>query len=230
MRAERERSVVVHFMAGALLLALIVACGGSPEPAPTPGERAGEEAMGTQPEGFAVQPGARPAVAPTPQAGQALGSVEERRREIEQIPFEESDSKAAIAKLRSQLSDPELEVREAVVMALAEMESGESTEVLAQHARVERDGMLKIDMVDELIDRQAPQTLDTLLFLLGDTDSDVREAAADGLDELGDKRAIPALHDALRAESDEFVRDAILFALTSLDPDFDEDEYEYDEE
>jgi HEAT repeat protein len=154
--------------------------------------------------------------------------VEERRREIEMIPFEEPDSKVALEKLSRQLSDPELDVREAVVMALAELEGPDATQALAEHARVERDGMLKIDIVDELIDRQAPQTLDTLLFLLGDTDPDVREASADGLDELGDQRAIPALHDALRAEADEFVRDAILFALTSLDPDFDEEAFDQD--
>jgi HEAT repeat protein len=112
----------------------------------------------------------------------------------------------------------------------AEVEGDAGNRALAQHLRVEKDSMLKIDIVDELIDREAPQALDSLLFLLGDTDPEVRERSADGLDELGDPRAVAALHDALRAESDEFVRDALLFALSSLDPDFDEDEYDVDED
>jgi HEAT repeat protein len=208
--------VSVRTTTGALVLALIVGCSGSPEPTQTP-EDGGPEPTTQAPAATPPQAARARLPVPPPQAASDPAAVEERRREIEMIPFEEPDSKVALEKLSRQLSDPELDVREAVVMALAELEGPDATQALAEHARVERDGMLKIDIVDELIDRQAPQTLDTLLFLLGDTDPDVREASADGLDELGDQRAIPALHDALRAEADEFVRDAILFALTSLD-------------
>ena len=122
----------------------------------------------------------------------------------------------------------DLDVREAAVMALSAVSGDGATEALSEHARAERDPTLKMDIVDELIDRESPASLDTLLYLLGDPDSDVRERAADGLDELGDDRAVPALHDALQGEPDEFVRDAILFALSTLDPDFDEDELEED--
>jgi HEAT repeat protein len=145
---------------------------------------------------------------------------------IDEIPYRESDPATAVAKLRPSLDDPDVDVREATIMALASVEGDEANQALAEQARREPDAMLKSDIVDELIDRQAPEALDTLLYLLGDADPEVRERAADGLDELGDKRATPALQNALRGESDEFVRDAIVFTLSSLDPDFDEDAYD----
>jgi HEAT repeat protein len=146
---------------------------------------------------------------------------------IEEIPYGESDPATAVSKLRPWLDDSDVDIREAAIMALASVEGDAANQALANHARREPDAMLKSDIVDELIDRQAPQALDTLLYLLGDTDAEVRERAADGLDELGDRRATAALHNALQGESDEFVRDAIVFTLSSLDPDFDEEAYDY---
>jgi HEAT repeat protein len=215
----------LHWIAAGTLLALVLACERTQEPGAVPTEPQAEApAAGRSP---AVQPptATSPRAAPAP-----LGSVQERLRTIEQIPFSGSDGKQAVSELEDHLQDPELDVREAAVMALAEVEGDAANQALARHLKVEKDSMLKIDIVDELIDREAPQALDSLLFVLADTDTEVRERAADGLDELGDARAVPALHDAFRAESDEFVRDAILFALSSLDPDFDEEEYELEQD
>jgi hypothetical protein len=216
-------------MAAILCIALLVACERAPEPAETPDDsqtRAEVPARSpTAPAARAPQAVPPPAPRPTPPSA----NVTERLREIEEIPFKDEDPRRAVSELRPHLTDADLDVREAAVMALAEVEGEPANEALSEFVRTESDSMLKIDMVDELIDREAPQALDTLLYILADTDPEVRERAADGLDELGDPRAVPALHDALQAEQDEFVRDAILFALSSLDPDFDEEQYELEE-
>jgi hypothetical protein len=135
--------------------------------------------------------------------------------QIEQVPFRESGEEA-VEKLRPWLRESDPDLREAAVMALASVEGPEASRALAEQARQEPDPGLKQDIVDELIDREAPETLDTLLHLLNDPDPELREYAADGLDEIGDERAIPALQSALSSEPEEFVRDAILFALEGL--------------
>ena len=175
----------------------------------------------------APPPAAIPEIAaPSEKTPEQWASLEARIQGIEEIPFGDDDPPTAVIKLQPWLADPDLDVREATVMALASIEGAEASRALAEHLRVERDSMIKVDMVDELVDREAPETLDALLFLLGDPDAEVRERAADGLDELGDARAVPGLHDALQGEPDEYVRDAILFALATLDPDFDEDAWD----
>ena len=78
------------------------------------------------------------------------------------------------------------------------------------------------------MDREAPEAYETLTVLLSDPDSDLREQAAEGLETLDEERATKQLYAQLKTERDEWVRDAIISALESLDPDFDEDEWEED--
>ena len=110
-------------------------------------------------------------------------------------------------------------------MALWDVDDESANEMLASVARDESDPELKGYAVEELVDREAPQALDALLHVLNDTDIDLREQAAEGLEALEDPRAIPGLRARLELEEDEWVRDALLSALGSVDPDFDEDEY-----
>jgi hypothetical protein len=235
MKASNRKKImrrVPAVLAGVLLFGFGIGC--SEEPAPTMPEAAPVEEMNEMGRG-APPPTAAPArppaavpqaAVPSRQSPEEWADMEEQIRVIEEIPFGDDDAPTAVEKLKPYLADPDLDVREATVMALASVDGDEASTALADHLRVERDSMIKVDMVDELVDRESPQTLDALLYLLGDPDSEVRERAADGLDELGDPRAIPGLHDALRGEPDEYVRDAILFALATLDPDFDEDSWE----
>ena len=73
---------------------------------------------------------------------------------------------------------------------------------------------------------KAPEAYATLSVLLTDPDSDLREQAAEGLEMIEDERATKQLYSQLKTEKDEWVRDAIISALETLDPDFDEDEWE----
>ena len=223
-KARRASTALVGALTITLTIGLLIGCSEEPPPEAPP-EPAGQDMGAVEPPSTSARPPAA-LPEPPPTAPEEWASLEERIQVIEEIPFGDDDGPTAVKKLQPWLDDPDLDVREATVMALASIDGEESSRALAEHLRVERDSMIKVDMVDELVDREAPETLEALLFLLGDPDAEVRERAADGLDELGDPRAIPGLHDALQGESDEYVRDAILFALATLDPDFDEDAWD----
>ena len=228
-KARRASTVLVGALTITLTIGLLIGCSEEPPPGAPP-EPAAQDMGAVEPPSTSARP---PAAIPEPEAAPATpeewASLEERIQVIEEIPFGDDDGPTAVKRLQPWLDDPDLDVREATVMALASIDGEEASRALAEHLRVERDSMIKVDMVDELVDREAPETLDALLFLLGDPDAEVRERAADGLDELADPRAIPGLHNALQGESDEYVRDAILFALATLDPDFDEDAWDEEE-
>ena len=109
-------------------------------------------------------------------------------------------------------------------MALWDLETDSANQALADAARKEQDAELKSYIMEELVDREAPQALETAFLLLKDPDVDLREEAAEALETLDDPLAVPQLLDALKSEEDENVRDAIVSALETLDPDFEEDE------
>ncbi|MFQ5514591.1 MAG: HEAT repeat domain-containing protein [Myxococcota bacterium] len=147
-------------------------------------------------------------------------------RKISDIPNRIEDPDRAVAELKSWLTHDEREIREAAILALWDLESGSANQALADVARQEPDPELKGYAVEELVDREAPEAVEALLAVLDDEDADLREQAAEGLEELEDKGAIPALYKRLEVEQDEWVRDAILSALDTMDPDFDEEKYE----
>ncbi len=200
-----------------LVFFLATACGreeAPPEPEPT---RPSAPAPAAKP---APPPKAPQAAKPTPQA--------QRLRAIAEIPSRAKDPDAALVELREWLFNEDRDAREAAILALWDIETANANQFLAYMAHNDKDAEIKSYALEELVDREAPQAFDTLTFLLADADSDLREQAAEGLETLDDQRATPQLYAVLKSEQDEWVRDALISALESLDPDFDEDEWEID--
>ncbi len=197
-----------------LLSFAIAACGGEPEPT----------AAESQPAEAPAAPGSE--VPNGPLRVQPVSSpMLDKIRVISDIPARVEDPHEAVAQLRPWVADGNRELREAAILALWDVDHESANEMLASVARDESDPELKGYAVEELVDREAPQALDALLHVLNDPDIDLREQAAEGLESLEDPRAIPGLRARLELEEDEWVRDALLSALGSVDPDFDEDQY-----
>ena len=196
-----------------LVLFLAVACGredapSAPQPQPT-------------------RPGA--AVAPQPAAEAAQPTAAQQRlRQIAEIPSRAKDPDAALNELQPWLTDDDRDAREAAILALWDIETSNANQALAKVARNDKDPEVKSYALEELVDREAPEAYATLSVLLTHPDSDLREQAAEGLEMIEDERATEQLYSQLKTEKDEWVRDAIISALETLDPDFDEDEWEQD--
>ncbi len=134
----------------------------------------------------------------------------------------------ALAELQPWLANEDRDAREAAILALWDIETRDANRALAKMARNDKDPEIKSYALEELVDREAPEAYETLTVLLSDPDSDLREQAAEGLETLDEERATQPLYAQLKTERDEWVRDAIISALESLDPEFDEDEWEED--
>ena len=145
--------------------------------------------------------------------------------EISDLPLEIEDPDEAVRQLKGWLENDDRDIREAAILALWDVDSSNANKALAWVARNEADPELKGYAVEELVDREAPEALDALLAVLEDPDTDLREQAAEGLEDLADNRAIPGLYARLEKEEDEWVRDAILSALETVDPEFDESKF-----
>ena len=197
-----------------LLAALAVGCGGdsSAPVASTP--------QGSQPAAAAkpAAPVARPQPPLTPRVRQL--------RTIATIPTRAKDPAAALKQLKPWLANGDRELREAAVLALWDIETEQATQLLAKAARTDSDPEIKSYAVEELVEREAPVATGTLMALLDDPDTDLREQVAEGLETLEDPVATKKLYEALETEQDEWVRDAIISALSTLDPSFDEDAYD----
>ena len=196
-----------------LVAFLLAACGGQDAPAPS-------EPASAPPRAAPTPPPAQPpkAVAPSPNA--------DLIEKISDIPAEVEDSAQAVSQLQTHLGNEDRDVREAVILALWDIETEEANGALAKVARTEADPELKSYAIEELIDREAPEALGALLEVLNDEDTDLREQAAEGLETLENPGAIQELYARLDKEEDEWVRDAIISALSTVDPDFDEDKYD----
>lgn len=188
---------------------------GEPSPEATPGQPAAPVPPPEVPAPETAKPGPAP---PTPE--------QEKLRSIGAIPSRAEDPDQALTELQPWLSDQDRDVREAALLALWDIETEGANKALAQVARTDSDSDIKMYAVEELLDREAPEALDALLHLLNDPDVDLREQAAEGIETLEDAKAVPELYKALEGEKDEWVRDAIISALESLDPSFDEEAYE----
>ncbi len=190
-------------------------------------------ACGRQEAPTAPKPQAAPdaAVAPKPAPPQAPRpglptAAQQRLREIAAIPSRAKDPDAALEELQPWLSNQDRDAREAAILALWDIETISANRTLAKVARNDKDPEIKSYALEELVDREAPEAYETLTALLVDPDADLREQAAEGLETLEEERATEKLYAQLKTERDEWVRDAIISALESLDPDFDEDEWE----
>ncbi len=170
-------------------------------------------------------PGAAPKAAP--RAAQPT-AAQQRLREIAAIPSRAKTPDTALAELQPWLTNEDRDAREAAILALWDIETRNANRALADRARNDKDTEIKSYALEELVDREAPEAYETLTVLLSDPDSDLREQAAEGLETLDEERATKPLYAQLKTERDEWVRDAIMSALESLDPDFDEDEWEVD--
>jgi HEAT repeat protein len=193
-----------------------VACGGEDAPAPPTG----------QPEAPEAAAPAAPQPAAPAEVRKPASPVLEKIKGISNIPTEVEDPEEAVKQLRPWLGDADRDIREAAILALWDLETDGANQALAEVVREEGDAELRGYAVEELVEREAPEALDVLLLVLDDTDTDLREQAAEGLETLEDPRAIPGLYKRLDQEKDEWVRDAILSALDTMDPDFDEEKYE----
>jgi hypothetical protein len=85
-------------------------------------------------------------------------------------------------------------------------------------ARSTSDPWLEADVIETLAARKVLAGVPAIAERLQDVDRDVRRVAADALAELGDDRALPALPDALRTESDPRVRGVLAEAIAELRP------------
>jgi HEAT repeat protein len=202
-----------------LVVCLGVACGGEEAAAPS--------APAPSPETVAEPPAqpnrASPAAA---KAREMTSPILEKVRSISDIPTDVEDPQEAVKQLKPWLADENRDLREAAILALWDLETQPANQALANVAREESDPELKGYAVEELVDREAPEALEALLVVLNDSDTDLREQAAEGLEELEDPQAISGLYERLNKEEDEWVRDAIISALSTVDPDFDEDRYD----
>ncbi len=167
------------------------------------------------------------AAAPAPRAAQPT-AAQQRLREIAAIPARAKNPDMALAELQPWLANEDRDAREAAILALWDIETRDANRALAEMARNDKDPEIKSYALEELVDREAPEAYETLTVLLSDPDSDLREQAAEGLETLDEERATKQLYAQLKTERDEWVRDAIISALESLDPDFDEDGWEVD--
>ena len=172
-------------------------------------------------------PPSAPAPKLAPQAAQPT-AAQQRLREIAAIPSRAKNPDTALAELQPWLANEDRDAREAAILALWDIETRNANRALAEMARNDKDPEIKSYALEELVDREAPEAYETLTVLLSDPDSDLREQAAEGLETLDEERATKPLYAQLKTERDEWVRDAIISALESLDPDFDEDEWEVD--
>ncbi len=193
------------------------------------GVACGQQEAPPAPKPQTTAPGA--AVAPKPATPQAPRpglptAAQQRLREIAAIPSRAKDPAAALDELQPWLANEDRDAREAAILALWDIETISANRTLAQVARNDKDPEIKSYALEELVDREAPEAYETLAALLGDPDADLREQAAEGLETLDEERATEKLYAQLKTERDEWVRDAIISALESLDPDFDEDEWE----
>ncbi len=168
------------------------------------------------------------APAPKPPKAAQPTAAQQRLREIAAIPSRAKNPDTALAELQPWLTNEDRDAREAAILALWDIETRNANRALADRARNDKDPEIKSYALEELVDREAPEAYETLTVLLSDPDSDLREQAAEGLETLDEERATKPLYAQLKTERDEWVRDAIISALESLDPDFDEDEWEAD--
>ena len=193
---------------------LILACGGdAPQPPDSPD----------------AQPGDAPVDVPTPTPPPEAAAVPapppaEPILEVASIPSRVSDPEEAVSQLRAKLGDDDRDIREAAILALWEINTDASTQALADAAGGESEAELRSYILDELVDREATQAVQVASTLLQDADPDIREEAAEALETLEDKSAVPTLHTSLKTEQNEDVRDAIISALVELDPSFEEPE------
>ncbi len=195
-----------------LLMFLGVACGRQETP--------------SQAEPAAPSPASRGQEMGAPSGAVQVPAAQKRLRQIAAIPSRAQSPDQALTELRPWLSDEDRDAREAAVLALWDIETDSANQALAEAARKDPDPEVKSYALEELVDREAPQALDTLMGLLSDPDADIREQSAEGLETLDDPRAADTLYAALKTEKDDWVRDAIMSALETLDPDFDEDDFE----
>ncbi len=201
----------------AVLAGLLISFAGMPlgcgetDPAPPP---PAQRPAGAQPD--AAPSPAAPSVPSSPPAAAPPVAPAETLAPDPQSPF-------------TRLKDPSSDNRSEAIGDLADLATPAAMDAIREAVYEELDAELRIEMLEVLVEQEAPRSLDTLLYLLSDTDSEVREAAADGLDALEDDRAVPGLYSRLRGEPDPYVREAILSTLISLDPDFDEELFEEDD-
>lgn len=209
MEWGRETRVTRWLVCLGLVVAL--ACGGE-QTQPPAGEAeapAEAEATPTAPsmETAEVPPSGRP---PTPQPV----------LDVVNIPATVEDPEEAVAKLREKLADSDPEIREAAILALWDVETETANQAMADAVRNEREAELKSYLMEELVDREAPQALETAALILSDPNPDLREQAAEALETLDRAEAVAPLRAALESEQNADVRDAIVSALEELDPTF----------
>lgn len=88
---------------------------------------------------------------------------------------------------------------------------------LARSAATSTNPWLQAEVLEELAQRRADETLATALTLLRAGRPDVRLVAADAVKDLGQEEAVPPLRAALQQEPDPTVRLAIQEALAGLE-------------
>ncbi len=164
---------------------------------------------------------AEPATVPaSPTPGPSTKTVPQPVLDVVQIPANVEDPEEALRQLEVAMASEDREIREAAILAIWEIESDRSNDVLASAAKAEKDTELRSYLMEELLDREAPQAFDTALLYLQDSTPDLREEAAEALESLENSAAAPSLLAALKSEQDEDVRDALISALEELDPSF----------
>ncbi|MCY3833488.1 MAG: HEAT repeat domain-containing protein [Chloroflexi bacterium] len=128
-----------------------------------------------------------------------------------------AESPQVLELLCDALQDENWSVRWAAAEALAVLRNGAAIPALAACLN-DRSWIVQVAVLRALDELGAKGLASKTSPLLQSARQAVREAAAEALGEMGDRRAIPALAASLKVDADEFVRLAALKAICQIEP------------
>jgi HEAT repeat protein len=100
--------------------------------------------------------------------------------------------------------------------ALRQIGGRASVDFLVRTLEHTSDNRIKLHAIPALANSRVDEAVYPLIHLLGDRSPMVRTAAADGLADIGDHAAIPAIEASLRRTWNPFIRPSIKLALERL--------------
>jgi HEAT repeat protein len=151
------------------------------------------------------------------QAARALGDYAEHAAQLGAFAADVAIHARVIDALTAALDDDDWGTRQSAAEMLVRMDAAGKSEALTRLARdlEAEDAEVRLGAAYSLVHVHDERGIDALLHLMGHWQSRISGAAALGLAELGDRRAIPTLQTALYAPDDE-IRLAAHTALQRL--------------
>ena len=122
-------------------------------------------------------------------------------------------SPAALQKVLNSAQDPDANVRWQAVLFLDKVQAPQAMPLMRQMLQRDMDPQLRINIINLLSSRKGPDVVSTVLLATKDMEPDVRLAALQALEKIGDFSVASAIADGPIRDQDDRVR---LQAMTTL--------------